>query len=188
METHITLKDLAAEFGIDRSGCRKFILSLGIETFDVRLPGQRGTPLKAISVPNADLARTERNRRGFQVGRPTPDTAASTVVESQGSFYIIVLDPEARPSRLKFGYAQNVQGRLAEHRCAAPGAVLLGEWPAQRSWEPCIMAALSLGAERVGAEVFDVQDVAVVLDKAERFMGMLGQNTLKLEVGTCSDG
>ena len=173
--TQITLKDLAIEFGIDRSHCRKFVLSLGIEMFDVRLPGQRGTPLKALSAADADVARAERNRRGFQVAasRSNPDTAASAVVEPQGSFYIIALDPEARPGRLKFGYAQNVQGRLAEHRCAAPGAVLLGDWPAQRSWEPCIMAALSLGAEQVGAEVFDVQDVAVVLDKAKRFMGML---------------
>ena len=35
------------------------------------------------------------------------------------------------------------------------------------------MAALSAGATQVGSEVFDVVDVGAVLDKAEKFMGML---------------
>lgn len=170
----VTLKELSAELGLDRSHCRKFVLSLGIETFPVRLPGTRGSPLSAVTEADAGKVRLERQNRGFH--NPSDELATASprlVTETQGSFYVIALDPEARPNRLKFGYSQSVQGRLAEHRCVAPGAELLGAWPAQRSWEPCIMAALSVGAEQVGPEVFDVEDLGATMDKAERFMGML---------------
>ena len=169
-----TLKDLSAELGLDRSHCRKFVLSLGIETFPIRLPGTRGTPLRAVTKADAERVRQERLARGFH--KPSggeSESAPHRVAETQGSFYVIALDPEARPGRLKFGYALNVHGRLSEHRCAAPAAELLGSWPAQRSWEPCIMAALSLGALQVGPEVFDVADVEATMEKAGRFMDML---------------
>ena len=176
METqNVTLKDLAAELGMDRSHCRKFVLSMGIETFPVRLVGARGSPLSAVTRVDAEKIRLERRTRGFHIPADEPlDSTPSIASKCVGSFYVVALDPKARPGRLKFGYAQNVQGRLVEHRCAAPTAELLGAWPAKRSWEPCIMAALSLGATQVGAEVFDVEDVDVVLDKADRFMEMLG--------------
>ena len=54
---------------------------------------------------------------------------------------------------------------------AAPAAELLGAWPGpMRSWEPCIMAALSVGVTQVGTEVYDVE---ITMEKAMRFMGML---------------
>ena len=172
--TYITIKDLASELGFHRSHCRKFVLSLGIETFPVRPPGTRGNPLIAVTQADAERVRIERRTRGFHIPSETSSTPAPNSTPTlPGHFYVIVLDPVARPNRLKFGYAQSVAARLADHRCAAPDAQLLGSWPAQRSWEPCIMAALSVGATRVGAEVFDVEDVDAVLGKAERFMGML---------------
>ena len=171
MADYITIKGLAAELGIDSSNCRKFVRGMGLEMIRVRPPGTRGTPMLALSPEDAEKVRQERIARGFVVRER--DVQPVLKNDGPGAFYIVVLDPEARPNRLKFGYAQNVDGRLAEHRCAAPTATLLGSWPAKRSWESCIMAALSAGATQVGPEVFDVVDVAAVLDKAEQFMGML---------------
>ena len=171
MADYVTIKDLASEFGIDRSNCLKFVKAIGLEMVRVRLPGTRGTPLVALALDDAEKVRQERTARGFAVrGRDTKPVLAN---DGPGVFYIVAVDPEVRPSRLKFGYTQDINSRLIEHRYTAPEATLLRSWPAKRNWEPCIIAGLSIGAAQVGPEVFDVDDVAATLYKAEWFMGML---------------
>jgi hypothetical protein len=179
----ITLKDLAPELHIDRSRLRKFALELGVEMLRVRPPGTKGTPLLAVTPADAERIRKERAARGFQVGGDAAASGAPRPVESDslGAFYVIALDPAARPGRLKFGYAQNVMQRLSTHRTSAPEAVLLKSWPAQRSWEPCIMAALSVGCTNVAGEVYDAPDADEVVARADRFMAMLPSSGDTLE-------
>lgn len=173
METYITVKELAKELGVDRSNCRKIVKSLSISPFPVRIPGQRGSPLIAITAEEADIVRQDRVAKGFTVGKRSEAAPAQSAKTDDGSFYVISLDPEARPNRLKFGFASNVMHRLSEHRCAAPCAELLASWPAKRCWEACIMDALTVGAQKVSGEVFDVPDVSDTLAKGHQFMGML---------------
>ena len=116
MADYITIKDLAAELGIDSSNCRKFVRGMGLEMIRVRPPGTRGTPMVALSPEDAEKVRLERIARGFVVRER--DVQPVLKNDGPGAFYIVVLDPEVRPNRLKFGYAQNAVGRLAEHRCA----------------------------------------------------------------------
>jgi len=40
------------------------------------------------------------------------------------------------PNRVKIGFADSVEKRLAEHRTAGPTAKLLKAWPCKRSWDP----------------------------------------------------
>lgn len=119
------------------------------------------------------MVRQERLARGFVAASERAESSHGTVPADDGQFYIVALDPEARPGRLKFGYAVNLFARLADHKTAAPYAELLASWPAKRSWESCIMAALTLGCERVSAEVFDTPDIAATIRRAHRFMEML---------------
>lgn len=98
-----------------------------------------------------------------------------------GRFYIIQVDPTAHPNRLKFGYSDDPWRRLREHRTAAPKAVLLDEWPSKRSWEPCIIDALTCSAVPVGGEVFDAGDVYAVWAKAQKLFDLLPDLDLKEE-------
>ena len=167
----VTVKELATELGMDRSHLFKLLRSMSLETRPVRPPGTRGSPLSAITQADAERVRSERRRRGFTVNAHSND--AGIVGESSGVFYVIVLDPEMRPNRLKLGYANNVQERLASHRTAAPLAKVVGSWPAKRSWETCIVDALTTDAQFVSGEIYDFPSVEIVLKKAKQFMSML---------------
>lgn len=173
MDKHITIKDLAVELGIDRSNCRKLVKSLNLHTFSVRLPGVRGTALIAVTPDDAEIVRQARIAKGFSIGKPSAEVESRAIKTDDGSFYIIALDREARPGRLKFGFAQNIASRLSDHKVAAPCAELLAHWPAKRCWEVCIMDALTVGCKRVSGEVFDVPDVEAIIDKGKALMRML---------------
>ena len=103
---------------------------------------------------------------------------------NQGWFYIIQLDPRGTPNRLKFGFAKDVAQRLQQHHTAAPTAALLGVWPAKRSWERAIIESLTVSAEQVGTEVFDVADVYEVLEKTQKLMDLMPQLLVQAEETT----
>ena len=96
-----------------------------------------------------------------QLERQDERKAQREVPPEQGVFYVIQLDPEHRPARIKLGWARNPYRRLATHRCAAPGAVFLTFWPCLRSDESHTITRLTArGCRRISREVFDVDDLA----------------------------
>jgi len=164
----ITLKALADEIGMDRSHLRRFVSRMGISPLRERIPGAKGSPLLAVTDEEAEQIREARREAGFWVGgRATP------VRDGHGHFYTVELDPEARPGRLKLGFTNSVRARLADHRTAAPHAVLLRSWPCKRSWEPAAIDALSLAGERVTDEIYDMSNVDEVVNRGDRFFSML---------------
>lgn len=90
-----------------------------------------------------------------------------------GFFYIIQLVPEALPDRVKIGFADNVQFRLAQHRTAAPTAKLLKSWPCKRSWDYAAMDSITReGCKLVLNEVFE-GDIEGILKRAEKFFAVM---------------
>ena len=168
---YITVKDLANELGMDRSHCHRFVRKLGIETCPVRPPGTRGSPLNAISLEDAENVKKERERQGYSVANKDPRVPRWN--KNGGQFYLVALDPEMRPERLKFGYAQDVQRRLSVHRTSAPEAKLLASWPAKETWERCVIDALTVGCEQVSPEIYDCTDVDAVIEKGDRMFDLL---------------
>jgi hypothetical protein len=66
------------------------------------------------------------------------------------------LVPEALPNRVKIGFADNVEKRLAEHRTAAPTAKLLKTWSCKRSWDYAAMDSITrTGCKLVLNEVYE---------------------------------
>ncbi len=55
--------------------------------------------------------------------------------DSSGVFYVIQLEPDLDPGRIKLGFATNVRERLRKHRTSAPFAVIVRTWPCKLLWE-----------------------------------------------------
>jgi hypothetical protein len=132
----VTLKDLAAEFGIDHSNVRKYVRKLGIATQRRRTPNSRNQLTDTLTQEEAECVRAKRREEGFLGSMKAVDAAV-------GVFYVVQLIPELDSSRIKFGYADDMSTRLGQHRTAAPTARVLKTWPCKRSWESTIMDALA---------------------------------------------
>jgi hypothetical protein len=90
-----------------------------------------------------------------------------------GSFYLIQLVPKSLPNRVKIGFADNVEKRLAEHRTAAPTAKLLKAWPCKRSSDYAAMDSITRdGCKLVLNEVYE-GSVEGFLERGERFFAVM---------------
>lgn len=75
--------------------------------------------------------------------RQAGKTETEQIFQKFGFFYVIQLVPEAISNRVKIGYTDNVDARLAEHRTAAPTAKLVKSWPCKRSWDYAAMDSIT---------------------------------------------
>jgi hypothetical protein len=112
--------------------------------------------------------------------RPRFSAAAATIDVGRftgfGFFYIIQLHPEDLPTRLKIGYADNLDQRLSDHRTNAPTLKHLKSWPCKRTWEEAAKASITReDCQRVGghgSEVFD-GDADGFIVRAEAFFALM---------------
>ena len=108
-----------------------------------------------------------------------PHRAADKVVaESEyasgfGYFYVIQLHPDDLPSRLKVGYTDNLDVRLADHRTTAPTLKLLAHFSCKRTWEDAVRSSITReGCQHVGGEVYDA-DPEELVRRAEAFFQLM---------------
>jgi len=86
---------------------------------------------------------------------------------------LIQLVPEALPNRIKVGFADNAEKRLAEHRTAAPTAKLLKTWPCKRSWDYAAMDSITRdGCRLVLNEVYE-GDVEGFVRRGDQFFALM---------------
>ncbi len=80
---------------------------------------------------------------------------------------------QALPNRVKLGFADSVERRLAEHQTAAPTAKVLRSWPCKRSWDFAAMDSITrTGCKLVLNEVYE-GDVQGFIDRAEAFFAVM---------------
>ena len=170
-EELVSLRGLAEMLGINQSQTRKYVLKLGYTPPQARTPDSRGKLTYVFTKEEAEDIIATRRRQGFMMG----DTRGTPVVsEDVGVFYIIQIVPELDPNRLKFGFAANVQERLAQHRTSAPTGCILRSWPSRRTWEPTLLDCLaSRGCELILNEVYECGDLEALLDYAEALFKLL---------------
>ena len=96
VDGYVSLKELAAELGIDRSHARRYILGLGLSPVKRRTPDSGGQLTLTISAEEAEYVRRTRDDQGF-LGR------GNEVSVDTGYFYVIQLVPELDPNRVKLG-------------------------------------------------------------------------------------
>ncbi|NEX23401.1 hypothetical protein G3480_24425 [Thiorhodococcus mannitoliphagus] len=172
----ISLKQLAEEIAMDRSHARRYVLGLGIEPKKRRTTESGGQLTLTVSHEESEFIKQKREEHGF-LGSSKP------VEKEVGSFYVIQLIPELDDKRIKLGFADDINQRLAQHRTSAPTAKVLKSWPCKRSWEKTVIDALScIGGKLILNEVFEFSDVERVIDHADKLFSLLGAPSARIEV------
>ena len=126
----IGIAEIAKRLGVDMTTVRRLIARES-DALQIELHRGKGDKL-LLTKDHADrlVASYEARRGPIAADADTGDTAK---YDRYGFFYLIQLIPEALPNRVKIGFADNVEKRLAEHRTAAPTAKLLKSWACKRS-------------------------------------------------------
>src|SRR5262249_19074644 len=107
-EDYVSLKHLASELGLDRSNTRKYVLRHGVRPHKRRTQDSANQLTLAVTVGEAEFIREKRREEGF-LGTP------KAVSKEVGVFYVIRLVPELDLRRVKLGFADEVNSRLAQH-------------------------------------------------------------------------
>lgn len=168
--THISIKNLASEFNLDRSTMRKFVLGKGIKPSKLRTPDSRGQKTLVLTLEQADYIRRER---GYFSSRNDPAKLAKD--SDFGFLYVAQLSPSSPVGfRVKCGFANNPKKRLADFRCSNPEAELLRYWPCQAQWEKTALDSISTACRRVGnSEIFECTDPSLLFRRVEEFFATL---------------
>ncbi len=163
----ITLRALASEIHMDKSHLRKLAIRLGVPMERARDPECRNQEVLTFDEDGA--TRIREYRRGF--GK-TPDAAPEG---GRSMLYIVQLEPDRMPERIKLGIAVSVDSRLQDYRCANPHVHLLHSWPCERAWEAAAIAAITNDPTitRVAGEVYDVAYLRVVQDRGDTFFELM---------------
>ena len=174
MTDNYSIKQVAQELGIDPTTVRRLIEKvgpqLGIEVRKGRAATSNAKWSHFLTRDDADkLITYYRAKEAVTPDRPP----TGEPVSEYGVFYIIQLVPEALPNRIKVGYTDNLEKRLAEHQTAAPTARVIGSWPCKRSWDYAAMDSVTrTGCAWVLNEVFE-GDPQGFLDRAEAFFALM---------------
>ncbi len=170
METRdqlVPLRLLARELRVDRSHFRRYVLRLGITPQRRHTPDSGKKLVVTVTAEEADRIRAARREQGYDLQTGEAD-------ETVGVFYVVQLVPELDPNRVKLGFADDADTRLAQHRTAAPTARLLKTWPCKRSWEFTVIDALSTaGCKLILNEVYECCDLARLLAHGDQLFALL---------------
>jgi len=168
MADFIGIAEIAKRLGVESTTVRRLIARES-EALGLILHRGKGDKLLLTRDDAEKLIANYQARRG-PVVQEAEDAAK---YDRYGYFYIIQLVPEALPNRVKIGFADIVDKRLAEHRTAAPTATLLKSWPCKRSWDFAAMDSITrTGCKLVLNEVFE-GDIQGFLDRGDAFFAVM---------------
>jgi len=157
----VTIVELATKLGMERSAARKFILKAGFEFLRTRTPASRHQLTLALTREDAAEVYRIRAERGFDNDRPVKAPA--------GQFYMIQISPDMNPKRVKLGYANNVEDRLATYRTLSPTAKVVASWPCKRGWEAAALDFIGSAGTHVTGEVYDAPNLRAMVRAGREF-------------------
>lgn len=172
LEQLIGVAELADELGCRKQSLFKVIDRLGIKPRK-RRDSERGNQLISI-VSSADALRIKAEvfaRRRPGVG--DSDDSTEQLISDEGMFYLIQLEPEHDPGRIRLGFSTDLRARLQKHRCSAPFAQYVKSWPCRRTWERTAIDCITDGLEQLHTEVFRASSIEEVLNKACSFFDLM---------------
>lgn len=149
-------KEIATRLGVDPGTVRRLIERFGSQ---LGISVQKGRGKTSNAKWTHYLSREDADRLvAFYESRHSAqdDEASEDSFQAFGFFYVIQLVPEAMPNRIKIGYTDNLEQRLADHQTAAPTARVIASWPCKRSWDYAAMDSITReGCKWVLNEVFE---------------------------------
>ena len=174
MSEDVSFKELAIQLEVDQSTIQRLVQKHG-DHLGLNLKRGETNTINAkwayfLSKDDADkLLAFYEARRTLPVSAEFDDAS----LQRFGTFYVIQLVPEALPNRIKVGYTDNLEDRLASHRTAAPTARVLSTWPCKRSWDYAAMDCITReGCVWVLNEVFE-GDPQGFINRANAFFAIM---------------
>lgn len=169
----ISVIDVARHFGKRKSTVFKVLKRLGIEPKKLRNSSSGNQLVAYITQDELRAVRGE-----LVLMAETGQSEGSTEIGDLGSvedgvFYIVQLEPDLDPGRFKAGFAAGMSDRLRQLRCSAPFASVVRTWPCRRLWERTAIECVSAGCERLHTEVYRTIALEEVVDRGERFFGVM---------------
>jgi hypothetical protein len=176
----VSVADVARELGTHKQTIFKVMRRLGIGGTRRRDSSRGNQEVSYITRSECDRVRTELRARYTRSGAVDGALEENGFFSAElGVFYLIQLEPEHDPQRLKVGFAANMADRLRALRCSAPFANVLKTWPCRRLWEKTAIDCVCAGCEQVHTEVFRAASIEDIVARCDRFFGMmpaLGEN------------
>ena len=174
----VAIADLADELGTYRQSIFKVAKRLRIQPVKRREESRRNQQIAFVTQTEAAAIRAE-----FATRRRTGDsTGEIPFTVEEGMFYVIQLEPEHDPGRLKLGFTTDLVGRLRHHRCSAPFAAYIKSWPCRRVWERAAIDCLTDSLEQLHTEVFRASSLEKVLERGDSFFAVMPKVNLSSEV------
>ena len=169
-------KEIAKRLGVDPGTVRRLIERFGSQ---LGISVQKGRGKTGNAKWTHYLSREDADRLvAFYESRHSAqgDEASDDSFQAFGFFYVIQLVPEALPNRIKIGYTDNLDQRLADHQTAAPTARVIASWPCKRSWDYAAMDSITReGCKWVLNEVFEGNPDGFV-QRANAFFSLMPQS------------
>jgi len=163
----ISVADAAKILGRDRRSLFKVLKRLNIEKRLIKSEQARGQAAAYISSAEFETLQNHLDSTMSATGGFGDDSDAG------GYFYVIQLEPELDPLRLKLGFATSVEDRVRKHKTSAPFSKVLAFWPCKLLWEKTVIDCLTENSEKVYTEVFRVEDVEETIRRATAFFELM---------------
>ena len=113
----ISISEIARDHNKRRQTVHKIVRRLGLDIVKRKGDGSRGQQVSCISLNDyRELKRHLDN----QDDSPINSNNDGEIIG--GVFYVISLEPELDPGRMKVGFTTNINERLRSHRTSAPFA------------------------------------------------------------------
>jgi hypothetical protein len=116
----ISVRDIAAQHRKRKQTVFKILKRLGIETTKQRSATGKNQLMAYITQDNFKLVRSELLTIRSADEAEDGESDAIEASAERGVFYLIQLEPEFDPCRLKVGFAASLPERLRHLRCSAP--------------------------------------------------------------------
>ena len=156
MNDLVSFKAIAERLGIDTTTVRRLIERVGPK-LSISVQKSRSKGSNAMWANFLNREDTERLVSYYESRNlPRDEKSDEDSFQAFGFFYVIQLVPEALPNRIKIGYTDSLERRLADHQTSAPTAKIIGSWPCKRSWDYAAMDSITReGCKWVLNEVFE---------------------------------
>ena len=164
----ISIVEIAETHGKHSQSIHKLVKRLGFETFRQKRDGSRGQQVLWIALNDYEELKRYLDDQNDRRINLTDDGDSIG-----GVFYIILLEPELDPGRIKVGFTTSISERLRNHQTAAPFSKVVGTWPCKSLWEKTAIDCVTQGCEKIHTEVFQTDDVEGVVFLADKFFDLM---------------
>ena len=164
-EELISIIDIAEIHGKRRQSLHKIVSRLGFNVVKKKSDKGRGQSINHITAADYEVLKKHLQR--------VVKSAAETAIVGSGAFYVIQLEPQLDPGRIKVGFTENLDERLRSHRTSAPFAEIVASWPCKSLWERTAIECVTQSSEQLYSEVFRTESIGNLIERGNCFFDLM---------------